>query len=110
MISKKPNTIKGIPTIAPMIVRLTITPTIINTSPNMIATNRPVIPMMKATNPQRALKGQRTHDIISSWFYLVPLRWLVARFHTPSGFLKEGSKERQHSLARDKATMGNTPV
>ena len=44
----------GIPTMAPTIVRLTTTPTIIRTIPRIIATRRPVISTITATNFQIA--------------------------------------------------------
>ena len=53
----------GTPTIAPITVRLTITPTMINIRPSTMATKRPVNPTMTAINRQSATKGHRNQGI-----------------------------------------------
>jgi len=54
---------RGIPTIAPTIVRLTITPTIISTIPRIMATSRPVISTMTANKRQTATNGHKYHGV-----------------------------------------------
>src|SRR5512134_2245888 len=59
MNSRKPTIASGMPTMAPTTVRLTRIPTIISTMPMIIATRRPVISTMTASNFQIATNGQR---------------------------------------------------
>ena len=51
----------GMPTIAPITVRLTSTPTMMNTNPTTIATNRPVSPTMVAISRHSAANGHKYH-------------------------------------------------
>lgn len=54
---------RGIPTMAPMMVRLTIKPTIMSTIPRIIATSRPVISTITASNRQIATNGHKYHGV-----------------------------------------------
>ena len=61
--SNRPIIAKGTPMIAPLIVKLTMTPTSIRTAPSTIATKRPVISTMTASSFQMAAKGHKYQGI-----------------------------------------------
>ena len=66
MIINNPTSASGIPTIAPTMVRLTITPASNNTSPTMPTTSRPVKPMIQKINLKSKMNGKKINLIKNS--------------------------------------------